>query len=492
MDFLSTILNIVKPTGVWPTIIDAFENGLGSYLLAIVIITLILRVALSPFDVVNKRISKKQSAAQAKLQPELEALQKKYGHDKKLLNQKTSELYKKSGMSIGGSCLFMLVFMALNLTIFFTLFSSLNAISAYKISQEYSTLKDSYTNVLNITNSYYEENGNFDILNDYENLSFSVEKDGEETFFKALDKDGNLIYKTNYKTDLSSYKETENILPAGEITDKVVDFKQDNEYTKVKIVDGDKTDYYFIKTNAITKEENVYTISENQNLYNFISTNDKLEEYIYSYVRAEEVSEEETPKYTYIGDTIITGETKLSTALQSVAMSEVFKSYSNVQKENSFLWIGNIWVADSPFQNSVFDFNQYKGKVGVNNVEDKEEVVYNSFMVEVRQTKGRVNGYFILAIISIGISFLATWLGQRTQKSAPNSKTKWTMTIIMPLIMGVFAILYNGVFAIYLIVSQAIAAAIAPLSNFIVKKWEEHDKKKEEAKQTVVDYRRKW
>ena len=61
----------------------------------------------------------------------------------------------------------------------------------------------------------------------------------------------------------------------------------------------------------------------------------------------------------------------------------------------------------------------------------------------------------------------------------------------MPLIMGVFAVFYNAVFAIYLVVSQAIAAAITPLSNFIVKKWEQHDLKKEEKKAPVVDYRRK-
>ena len=48
MDFLNLLLDVAKPSGVWATIINAFESGVGSYLLAIVLITLILRVALSP------------------------------------------------------------------------------------------------------------------------------------------------------------------------------------------------------------------------------------------------------------------------------------------------------------------------------------------------------------------------------------------------------------------------------------------------------------
>ena len=94
MDILNGILNIARPTGVWPSIINAFESGVGSYLLAIVLITLVLRIALSPFDVFNKRITKKQAATQAKLQPEIEKLQKKYGNDKALLNQKSTWYYR--------------------------------------------------------------------------------------------------------------------------------------------------------------------------------------------------------------------------------------------------------------------------------------------------------------------------------------------------------------------------------------------------------------
>ena len=59
MDVLSNLMGaMVRPAGLWPNIINTFESGVGSYLLAVVLITLILRVILMPFDFVNKRLTK--------------------------------------------------------------------------------------------------------------------------------------------------------------------------------------------------------------------------------------------------------------------------------------------------------------------------------------------------------------------------------------------------------------------------------------------------
>lgn len=497
MDFLNLILNVAQPTGVWATIINAFESGVGSYLLAIVLITLIVRVIMAPFDVVNKKISKKQANAQAKLQPEIEKLQKKYGNDKALLNQKTQELYKKNGMSVGGSCLFMLIFMAINLTVFFTLFSSLNAMADYKINQQYLALKDSYSNVLNLVDNYREDKGNLDVFGDYENVSFAVEIEGEKSIIKAFDKNNNEIYKSDYISDFSRYNKTTKTLEAGEITSLVKDYKTESTYTKIEINEGTaeepKMVEYYILSDKVVKNENTYTINEVVDVYKFTTSDEYILSLVRTYTSKEEVQEGQQAVYNYIGDTIITGETTVKDAIQSMGMKEVVKTYNETQKENSFLWIGSIWIADSPLKSSIFTFDQYKNEIGKSNVSAQEEAIYNSFMNDLRVQKGRVNGYFILAIISIGVSFLSMWLGQRGNKAKANpgqKSTKITM-FIMPIIMGIFSLLYNSVFAIYLVVSQAISAAIAPLSNLIVKKWEEHDKKKEESKQQVVDYRRK-
>lgn len=490
MDFLNLILNIAKPTGVWPTIIDAFESGVGSYLLAIVLITLILRVALSPFDVVNKKISKKQAVAQAKLKPELEKLQKKYGNDKALLNQKTSELYKKSGMSIGGSCLFMLIFMAVNLLVFFSLFSALNTIADYKINQQYLLMRQEYTNVLNIVDAYGKDSSFVsytNLLEDYKNITISTQIEAEKTYIIAKDKDENEIYRTEQLKSFDTYEKTSKTL-SGDITQNVVSYNQESEYSLVKVVEGDRETQYYLLTNNITKNDETYTLNEVSYLYNYYNSDQQIVRLIHKYIT--KASEEDA---SYIGDQIIIDEATLSTAVQNIGLREVKLKYKDIQKENSFLWIKSIWVADAPFKNSILTFDEYRNEIGKKNVSAEEEVIYNSFMVDLKNAEGRVNGYLILAIISIGVSFLASWLGQLStkQKGTSTPKSNKIMLIIMPLIMGVFAVFYNAVFAIYLVVSQVIAAAITPLSNFIVKKWEQHDLKKEEKKAPVVDYRRK-
>ena len=490
MDFLNLILNISKPTGFWGTIINAFESGLGSYLLAIIFITLIVKILLSPFDTINKRMSKKQINANAKLQPEMEKIQKKYGHDKALYNQKTQELYKKAGMSVGGSCLFMIIFMVINLTVFFTLFSSLNLMADYKINQQYLSMKDGYSNVLNLVDNYGKENGNLNILDDYENVKITI----EDGFVKALDVNNNEIYKTKYVDDYSYYKQTTETLPIGDITTIIVNYDIENEYTRVKINKGTESEpvyhEYYILTEKINESDGIYTISEEVNLYNFVNS----DEYILYLVRTYTSKEDsETPKYIYKGDEIVTGEVTVKDAIQTIAMKEVIKVYDETQKENSFLWIGSIWIADSPFKSSIFTFDQYKNEIGAKNVSEQENVIYDSFMNDLRTEKGRVNGYYILALLSIALSFLSSWLMQKSTKSKnsqPQKINKLSL-IIMPLIMGLFAILYNSVFAIYLITNQLISIAISPISNLIIEKMEKHDQKKEEAKKPVVDYRRK-
>ena len=226
MDFLSNLIAISQPTGVWPTIINAFENGVGSYLLAIVLITLILKVIFAPFDTVNKRMTKKQTEAQAKIQPELEKIQKKYANDKNLLQQKQQELYKKAGLGMGGSCLFMLVFMALNLTVFFTLFSSLNGIADYKINQQYLALKDSYSNSLNLMDNYIKNNPGYStVLQDYENLS--IKQENEKI---SLYQGETLLYEIDRKTDYTQYNEVSYSL-SGDISSLIVNYNVEEEYT---------------------------------------------------------------------------------------------------------------------------------------------------------------------------------------------------------------------------------------------------------------------
>lgn len=517
MDFIINLLAISQPTGVWATIINAFENGVGSYLLAIVLITLIVKVILSPFDTINKRMTKKQSDAQAKLQPELEKIQKKYGHDKALLQRKQQELYKKAGVGLGGSCLVMLVFMAINLTVFFTLFASLNSFADYKINQQYLTIKDNYSNSLNLMDSYIKNNNDFaTTLSNYENLTIKQENNKVSLYNGET-----LVYEIDKKEDFSEYNEINYTFSDYNITTLVNDYKEESEYTELKINIGTAEEpnvvSYYVKTDKITKNEEVYTLEADAKVYSLTTSDQYIFDIVRTYISKEEVEEGKTSSYVFVGDQLIIDEegtendVDLTSVIKKLAMPGVISTYEETQKENSFLWIGSIWVADSPLKSSIFTFDQYKSEIGASNVSAQEEVIYNSFMNDLRNEKGRVNGYFILAVISIGLSFLSVWLGQlgTGKKKEKKNKEKYVnpfapkqeepkknqggkiSMFIMPVIMGIFAALYNGVFAIYLIVSQAISSALVPLNNVIIKAWDKHDKKKEEKNAPVVDYRRK-
>jgi YidC/Oxa1 family membrane protein insertase len=66
-----------------------------------VVFTVMIRLVLTPLDI-KSRVSMRKTT---KLQPQMQALQKKYANDKEKLNQKTAELYKKEHVNPLSSCL---------------------------------------------------------------------------------------------------------------------------------------------------------------------------------------------------------------------------------------------------------------------------------------------------------------------------------------------------------------------------------------------------
>ena len=216
MAYLNGMLGAINaPSGLWIDIIKAFEGAVGNYVLAIILLTVVIRVVWAFVDTYQKWNTQKQQQVQLKMQPELEALKKKYATQPQVLQQKQNELQKKYyGKGMYGSCITMLVVMALNLVIFFTLFSSLNSMASYKAATSYDTTKYTYVNCLNVTDQFItnatEQEVN-DILKDYENISFKfVDKPSQEegktekwVVMKYVDE---TIAETLYKWLLSTIK----------------------------------------------------------------------------------------------------------------------------------------------------------------------------------------------------------------------------------------------------------------------------------------------
>ena len=96
--------------------------------------------------------------------------------------------------------------------------------------------------------------------------------------------------------------------------------------------------------------------------------------------------------------------------MTNVWISGVKEKYEEVK--DSFLWIKNIWLADSPTQKSIPSFESYAGLAKLNlKAEEKENAkqVYNAVMGGLEEGQG-VNGYFILAILAGLSAFLYQYL----------------------------------------------------------------------------------
>ena len=111
MDFLSSLVQQVV------TIMYNFTAmiGIPNYGLAIIIMTIIVKVILYPLTA--KQIA--STTAMMELQPKMKAVQERYKNDKVLLNQKMAELYKEQGINPLAGCLPLLVQMPIMIGIFY-------------------------------------------------------------------------------------------------------------------------------------------------------------------------------------------------------------------------------------------------------------------------------------------------------------------------------------------------------------------------------------
>ena len=87
------------------SILAWIQSWVGSWGWSIVVFAILIRLVLTPLDF-KSRVSMRKTQ---KLQPQLQALQKKYANDKEKLNAKTAELYKKEHINPLSSCLPMLL-----------------------------------------------------------------------------------------------------------------------------------------------------------------------------------------------------------------------------------------------------------------------------------------------------------------------------------------------------------------------------------------------
>ena len=86
----------------------------GSYGIAILILTVVIKLCLYPLYAKQSKSSMKMT----EVQPKMKEIQQKYAKDRELMNQKMMELYKDEGVSMYGGCLPMIVQMFIIMGLF--------------------------------------------------------------------------------------------------------------------------------------------------------------------------------------------------------------------------------------------------------------------------------------------------------------------------------------------------------------------------------------
>ena len=333
----------------------------------VVVFTIILRLILSPLDIWQKIIARKNSKAMERMKPQLEALNEKYANDKQRLQQEQMALYKKEHYSMLGMCLPTIA----TFVVFFVVFAGFRQMVGYQYALDYKNSVNTFNTV---------------VAQEIDRLGYG-------------DRNGDGVKDL---TDVDP--ESENALQ--EITD-------------------------------------------------------------------------------------------IKNAAQE-AVKDAYYSDEQVSKR-SWLWIKNIFVSDN-WSQAVPDYTKITGQSGfaTSKLSGVDPGEYELVMKQVLGTggygrDGKWNGLLILPALSLLLSFLSTFLLNKSQAQPPQPKqtvdangqpqpnqmnSMKMMQWIMPLMMGVFSLLYSGAFALYMFTSSAAAILFQLTFNLIAKLVDKAQEKK--------------
>lgn len=357
---------IAEPTHFMAKLMLTLNEGIGNFGWTVVAFTIILRLILSPLDLWQKLIARKNAKAMERMKPQLAVMQEKYKDDKQRMQQEQMALYKKEKYSMMGMCLPTIVTMV----VFFIVFAGFRQMVGYQFALDY--------------------------RNSYNVFETAITAQIEESNYSDINGDGKLTL------------------------------------------------------DDIPKDE------AGAAFYN---------------------------------------------AVVDKAQSAVYDSYyANEQTEKrSFLWIKNIFVSDT-WSKAVPDFATVTGQSGFATSKLTGITIdeYNTVMGKVLGTggwgkNGSWNGWLLLPALSIVLSFLSTKLLSKAQGTPPVAEKKdengkkirdasqnsmKMMQYMMPVMMGVFALMYSGAFALYMFTSSASAIVFQLTFNIVAKLVDKSKEKK--------------
>ena len=191
-------------------------------------------------------------------------------------------------------------------------------------------------------------------------------------------------------------------------------------------------------------------------------------------------------------------------------------AYQGNAAKESFLWVSNIWSPDVPWRKAILSYGQFKnnisGYTSYNKVRKKLKVnvektdangqtfnsvtfddmlsktKYDNVTALLRSDKkqNKANGFLILPILSVALSFLSQFISARLQKrsgqAAPQGGMAGSMKmmmVIMPVMMGIFALTYTAMFTLYIVVNSGTTILINVLTTLAMEGGSKHKVKKQ-------------
>lgn len=133
-------------------VLNFLYNSLGSYGIAIIIFSILLRAILLPITISQQKSMKKSS----KLQEELQEIQRKYKNNPEKLNQETIELYKREKMNPFSGCFSAIIQIFIILSVFWLVSSPLTHMKNVQDTEIYKEYSDKVTQNNNQKASYKE------------------------------------------------------------------------------------------------------------------------------------------------------------------------------------------------------------------------------------------------------------------------------------------------------------------------------------------------
>ena len=413
------------------------DEKLPTFGVTVIVFTIILRLILSPLDIWQKISQRKQSKAMRRLQPKLAKLQKQYANQPQLLRQKQAELQKQEKLHPFASCLPLIVTMV----VFFVVFAGFRDLVAYKNEDIIERVYASYTQYDEDEGSQHamEAAGDFVISSQTDKLLSDVEE-GADVPQEEIDK---LVEEIN-----AQIKGEEGYLTPGQ--------------------EGVEGEYYlaYSKAFALYSEWNEKATVGEKNAYR------------------DALPEEDRE--------ILNKTIACFAENKNEAMVLAYEEHME-----GFLWIQNIFMPDTG-SNVVPSVDEFVGgRIQAQMPDAAAGVSYDELTGPAQSAlnktgtwdAGRWNGYFVLPVLSIALSFLSTWFTQKLSPAATpmghakqqksQQRTMKILTYIMPLVMGIFAIMYSAAFAIYYFMSNLVSTLINVIYIIVTKIIDNKNRAKE-------------